>query len=1059
MKKKFTRIIAGFLLASMIAGSLPTGTVSATEADMDEMQNAGQNLEETVGNILQNGENTGNVTEGTAVSDSGQTDQEQSVAAEQQPGEESSGTTDSLEIDKENEKIETGGIDFAYIESPYLETPGTQRIVFSFNQPITGTEEITLTVSDEAGNTEEWALSKQEENLYLFEKQYTGDAYTGTYRALSLNLYGEEEKTIILEEAGVNAEFGVNEEYEGIEELQPVDGTPEDVQASQVDASVVTIDENGMTEAQDSIANALNAVSIQMAATNGISTLNAASGASARTASSGNIVVALDPGHDANDAGAQANGLKEEVLTLKIAQYCKEELEQYSGVSVYMTRTTAACPYNCTSAGSCIEQRVQAAAAAGAQIYVSLHLNAAVAASANGAEVIIPNTSWRPGLAAEGEELAEAIMDELTALGLTWRRIYAQNTTVGETYEDGSISDYFSVQIYCKENNIPGIIVEHAFLTNTSDVNNFLKTEAGLKKLGVADATGIAKYLGLSKGYWDTDNAGNTYYYEGGQKVYGGKKIGNAWYYFDLTTGAMYHDQWREKQGEWYYYDSDGIMLANKGSKIDDYWYYFTSTGAMLQSGWRNKDGEWFYYDAEGHMISNQEIKIDVYWYYFTSTGAMLQSSWRQQEGNWYYYDAEGHKAVDKGLKIDVYWYYFTSDGTMLQSGWREKNGEKYYYDAEGHMAANKGVKIDGYWYYFTESGAMLQSGWREKNGSKYYYDAEGHMAANKGVKIDGYWYYFTESGAMLQSGWREKNGSKYYYDAEGHMAANKGVKIDGYWYYFTESGAMLQSGWREKNGEKYYYDAEGHMAANKGVKIDGYWYYFTESGAMLQSGWRDKNGENYYYDADGHMIADWVITIDGVTYYFDSSGVACDNLAEAKYETAGESSLTVQDLINYYENNSSIEFPGEALGKGGVSTLKEFCQIYYEECEAEGIKVEVAFAQAMLETGFLKYGGAVKIEQFNFAGLGAVGGDASGASFEDVRTGIRAHIQHLKCYANSEPLNNQCVDPRWGDWLRGKAPYVSWLSIPHNPNGTGWATDEDYGVKLMYGIGKILNG
>ena len=32
-----------------------------------------------------------------------------------------------------------------------------------------------------------------------------------------------------------------------------------------------------------------------------------------------------------------------------------------------------------------------------------------------------------------------------------------------------------------------------------SDVNNFLKTESGLKKLGVADATGIARYLGLQK--------------------------------------------------------------------------------------------------------------------------------------------------------------------------------------------------------------------------------------------------------------------------------------------------------------------------------------------------------------------------------------------------------------------------------------------------------------------------------------------------------------------------------------------------------------------------------
>jgi hypothetical protein len=41
--------------------------------------------------------------------------------------------------------------------------------------------------------------------------------------------------------------------------------------------------------------------------------------------------------------------------------------------------------------------------------------------------------------------------------------------------------------------------VEHAFLSNASDAENFLSTEAQLKALGMADATGIAKYYGLSK--------------------------------------------------------------------------------------------------------------------------------------------------------------------------------------------------------------------------------------------------------------------------------------------------------------------------------------------------------------------------------------------------------------------------------------------------------------------------------------------------------------------------------------------------------------------------------
>ena len=41
-------------------------------------------------------------------------------------------------------------------------------------------------------------------------------------------------------------------------------------------------------------------------------------------------MVALDPGHDSTHTGAGANGVREEVLTLKIAKYCKEELENAS---------------------------------------------------------------------------------------------------------------------------------------------------------------------------------------------------------------------------------------------------------------------------------------------------------------------------------------------------------------------------------------------------------------------------------------------------------------------------------------------------------------------------------------------------------------------------------------------------------------------------------------------------------------------------------------------------------------------------------------------------------
>ena len=64
------------------------------------------------------------------------------------------------------------------------------------------------------------------------------------------------------------------------------------------------------------------------------------------------------------------------------------------------------------------------------------------------------------------------------------------------------------------------------------------------------------------------------------------------------------------------------------------------------------------------------------------------------------------------------------------------------------------------------------------------------------------------------------------------------------------------------------------------------------------------------------------------------------------------------------------------------------------------------------IETGFLRFGGDIKPEQNNFAGLGAIGGGSEAASFESARIGVRAHIQHLKAYASLEPLVQEVVDP-----------------------------------------------
>jgi len=121
---------------------------------------------------------------------------------------------------------------------------------------------------------------------------------------------------------------------------------------------------------------------------------------------------------------------------------------------------------------------------------------------------------------------------------------------------------------------------------------------------------------------------------------------------------------------------------------------------------------------------------------------------------------------------------------------------------------------------------------------------------------------------------------------------------------------------------------------------------------------------------------------------------------------------------------------------------VRDLAQIYTEEAYMEGINHDVAFAQMILETGYLRFGGLVSFEMYNFAGLGSTGPGHPGLSFPDARTGVRAHIQHLKAYASEEPLNQILVNPRYFFVNLGSSPSISGLA------GT-WAADPLYADKI----------
>lgn len=140
--------------------------------------------------------------------------------------------------------------------------------------------------------------------------------------------------------------------------------------------------------------------------------------------------------------------------------------------------------------------------------------------------------------------------------------------------------------------------------------------------------------------------------------------------------------------------------------------------------------------------------------------------------------------------------------------------------------------------------------------------------------------------------------------------------------------------------------------------------------------------------------------------------------------------------------------------------TLEQLAELFLEEGRTEGVRGDVAFAQSLKETGCFKYGGIVLPTQNNFAGIGALNGNAVGnaASFSTPQEGIRAQIQHLKAYASTSPLNSPQVDPRFHLVARGCAPYVEWLGASDNPQGRGWAVPGGgYGAGILSLLSGIL--
>lgn len=893
-------------------------------------------------------------------------------------------------------------MEYFLVDSPVVDDSVTENFVLSLNNT-EGYSDFSITVKKSDGSTFDLESNEQVDNLVKFSRAFSAEE-KGEYLVASLHYSLNGEKYYLnFSDLGMNVKFGVDQEYTGYDETLP--DMTKDISEEEEELNNSVIQVTDVNKASEEVAEGMMAQDFPA--------VMALIDEDVETQSNEGITLCLDPGHGGSESGTlnyNGTGLEKD-YNLKIAKYCYDELQKYN-CKVVMTRST--------DKYMTLEERAEYAKQQGAQYLISFHLNASLSHQANGAEVYYPNTNWRPDISEKGKVMAQAIQNQLVSLGLHDRGIKFRTIDINEypnayRYDDNSIADYYGVIRNAKTRGITGLIIEHCCMDNESDFNKYLGSEEKIKQLGVADANGIVAALGLTKVVVNTNPSVT---YQTHVQDYGWQEWKN--------NGEMSGTSGQSKRLE-----GINIKLQNLSGSVE----YQTHVQDIGWQGWKSNG---VMSGTSGQSKRLEAIKIKL--------------------------------SGDAANKYDIYYRVHAQDYGWL--GWA-KNGESA--GSEGYSKRLEGIEIK----LVKKGGAAPGSISRPFVCKTITYQTHVQNIGWQAEKADG-----EVSGTSGQSLRLEAIKIKLGSSIDGGLTYATHVQDIG-WQSFVSNGQLSGTSGQSKRLEAIKINLTGN--ATKQYDI----YYRVHAQNFGWLGWA-KNGQsagtagysyrleaiqivlvpkggnapgsttNHYYNK-GHAVDDesTVLTKPNT----NASKPNTNNTTSDKTPIMGATQTSVAQMVRYYNSKSSgyDTFTGEnkkyngSLAKGGASTIEQFAKIVYEEAKAEGVRAEVVFAQCMLETGFLKYGGDVLPNQYNFAGIGATGA-VHGASFENVRVGVRAHVQHLKAYASLDGLTQQCVDPRFNLVARGCAQYVEWLGMKENPKGYGWASAKNYGPNIVNMVRSLLS-
>jgi len=209
-------------------------------------------------------------------------------------------------------------------------------------------------------------------------------------------------------------------------------------------------------------------------------------------------VVIIDAGHGGMDGGTTAGIRYEKTYNLLIAQYLRDALAEHGGFEVYMTRDDDDTDMK-------MLPRAMYIVTYNADLLLSLHCNSSDIASASGAlaitsvidkysaftlgESILSGINEKTGIRNRG---VETRYDTGDSLGVYYWNSEKNWDMPGASYLK-TVSDYFSMNTWSSKFGVPSLIIEHGYLSNSSDRQLMDKDET-LKKFAEAEAEALINY-------------------------------------------------------------------------------------------------------------------------------------------------------------------------------------------------------------------------------------------------------------------------------------------------------------------------------------------------------------------------------------------------------------------------------------------------------------------------------------------------------------------------------------------------------------------------------------